>query len=207
MLIFERSKTKKTINHPQSIRMPRNPKHLCRAPTRAREQVSTRTLCPRRREGLEPPPRAKGLCVSKCRSSSRPRPNHLSPNRHPRRPLHHPKPKPPPPPQQYEIRIRHAVEAGPEITLTIWTNWTFDAVREALAKKLGRDDIRRKARFVFKASAGTSPWIAFKDVHLSFLACGAIQVVSGVLTEGPGDCWLRTRWLSSQRADDARLAA
>ncbi|CAE7519936.1 CPK19 [Symbiodinium natans] len=53
--------------------------------------------------------------------------------------------------------------AGPEIGLTIWTNWTFAAVREALAKKLGRDDIRRKARFVFKASAGTSPWIAFKE--------------------------------------------
>ncbi|CAE7925767.1 sodA [Symbiodinium sp. KB8] len=117
---------------------------------------------PRRREGLEPPPRAKESAYPSADPPPAP-PKPPEPKPTPKKAAPPPKPKPPPPPQQYEIRIRHAVEAGPEITLTIWTNWTFDAVREALAKKLGRDDIRRKARFVFKASAGTSPWIAFKD--------------------------------------------
>ena len=157
----------------------------------------------RRREGLEPPPRAKESAYPSADPHPAP-PKPPEPKPTPKKAAPPPKPKPPPPAQQYEIRIRHAVEAGPEITLTIWTNWTFDAVREALAKKLGRDDIRRKARFVFKASAGTSPWIAFKDGHLSLNAC--IQVVSGFHT-GPGDCWLGTRWLPSQRAHDARLAS
>eukprot|EP00439_Symbiodinium_sp_Y106_P063243 s3552_g9.t1 len=116
----------------------------------------------RRREGLEPPPRAKESAYPSADPHPAP-PKPPEPKPTPKKAAPPPKPKPPPPAQQYEIRIRHAVEAGPEITLTIWTNWTFDAVREALAKKLGRDDIRRKARFVFKASAGTSPWIAFKD--------------------------------------------
>ncbi|CAE7838571.1 unnamed protein product [Symbiodinium sp. CCMP2592] len=116
----------------------------------------------RRHEGLEPPPRAKESAYPSADPHPAP-PKPPEPKPTPKKAAPPPKPKPPPPAQQYEIRIRHAVEAGPEITLTIYTNWTFDAVREALAKKLGRDDIRRKARFVFKASAGTSPWIAFKD--------------------------------------------
>lgn len=79
-----------------------------------------------------------------------------------------PKPKPPPPPpEEYEIRIKHAVEAG-EVPLKIWTNWTFGAVRDALSKKLKRDDIQKKARFVFKAGTGTAPWIAFKDTKRRF---------------------------------------
>ena len=78
------------------------------------------------------------------------------------------KPKPPPPPpEEYERRIKHAVEAG-EVPLKIWTNWTFGAVRDALSKKLKRDDIQKKARFVFKAGTGTAPWIAFKDTKRRF---------------------------------------
>ncbi|CAJ1334523.1 unnamed protein product, partial [Effrenium voratum] len=71
-----------------------------------------------------------------------------------------PKPKPP---QEYEIRIRHAVESGPEVKLKVWTNWTFGMVRDALAKQQGRADIQKRARFAFKAGTGTAPWIAFKD--------------------------------------------
>ncbi|CAK9091470.1 Superoxide dismutase [Mn] [Durusdinium trenchii] len=79
------------------------------------------------------------------------------------KPTPKPKPKPVPrPPQEYEITIKHAVEPG-EVQLKIWSNWTFAAVRDALAKKLRREEIQKRARFVFKAGTGTAPWVAFKD--------------------------------------------
>ena len=128
----------------------------------------------RRPETLEPPPRVKESHPKADPPPSKP----PDPPKQPKKAAPPPKPKPPPPPpQQYDISIRHAVEAGPEVKVTIWTNWTFAAVREALAKKLGREDIRRKARFVFKASAGTSPWIAFKDLDALEMLCAMLGIV------------------------------
>ena len=99
-------------------------------------------------EQLEPPPRVRDLPETP--------PVKAEPKKPPA-----PKPKPPPPPpEEYEIIIKHAVEAG-EVPVKIWSNWTFGAVRDALARKLQRD--LKKARFVFKAGTGTAPWIAFKD--------------------------------------------
>ena len=66
------------------------------------------------------------------------------------------------PPEEYDLTIRHAVEEG-EVQLRVWSNWTFASVRKALAKKLGRDDIQKKARFVFRTGDGSSPWLSFKD--------------------------------------------
>ena len=71
-------------------------------------------------------------------------------------------PKVLPPAEEYEICIKHAVEPG-EVVLKIWSNWTFGTMRDALAKKLKREEISKKARFVFKAGTGTAPWVAFKD--------------------------------------------
>lgn len=71
-------------------------------------------------------------------------------------------PKVLPPAEEYEICIKHAVEPG-EVVLKIWSNWTFGTMRDALAKKLKRKKISKKARFVFKAGTGTAPWVAFKD--------------------------------------------
>ena len=66
------------------------------------------------------------------------------------------------PPEEYDLTIRHAVEEG-EVQLRVWSNWTFASVRKALAKKLGRDDIQKRARFVFRTGDGSSPWLSFKD--------------------------------------------
>ena len=66
------------------------------------------------------------------------------------------------PPEEYNLTIRHAVEEG-EVQLRVWSNWTFASVRKALAKKLGKDDIQKKARFVFRTGDGSSPWLSFKD--------------------------------------------
>ena len=158
----------------------------------------------RRHETLDPPPRVKeSMHPSADPSPAPPKPPESKPPQPKKAAPPKPKP-PPPPPQEYETRIRHAVEAGPEIKMTIWTNWTFAAVREALAKKLGREDIRRKARFVFKASAGTSPWIAFKDLSRGALRIlRLVQLISTEKSRGPGDRWLGTRWYPSGRADDA----
>ncbi|CAE8636599.1 unnamed protein product, partial [Polarella glacialis] len=57
----------------------------------------------------------------------------------------------------------HALEECSEVLLKVWTNWTFAEVREALASKLGREDVRRKARFVFKTGSGSAAWMSFKD--------------------------------------------
>lgn len=71
-------------------------------------------------------------------------------------------PKVLPPAEEYEICIKHAVEPG-EVVLKVWSNWTFGTMRDALARKLKREEISKKARFVFKAGTGTAPWVAFKD--------------------------------------------
>lgn len=41
---------------------------------------------------------------------------------------------------------------GGEVQLKIWSNWTFAAVRDALAKKLRREEIQKRARFLAEPS-------------------------------------------------------
>eukprot|EP00435_Cladocopium_sp_Y103_P013172 s5588_g3.t1 len=152
--------------HPYA-EMKRPPQHIATEPGTAPGRPQPYAVKSRPQEELNvPPPRVSDFrdSMETPQTASQPVPARFEPQtRAEPKPKVVPKPKPPPPPpEEYEIRIKHAVEAG-EVPLKIWTNWTFGAVRDALSKKLKRDDIQKKARFVFKAGTGTAPWIAFKD--------------------------------------------
>ncbi|CAL1134717.1 unnamed protein product [Cladocopium goreaui] len=149
--------------HPYA-EMKRPPQHIATEPPGRPQPYAVKS---RPQEELNvPPPRVSDFRdgMETPQTASQPVPARFEPQtRAEPKPKVVAKPKPPPPPpEEYEIRIKHAVEAG-EVPLKIWTNWTFGAVRDALSKKLKRDDIQKKARFVFKAGTGTAPWIAFKD--------------------------------------------
>ena len=102
------------------------------------------------------------------------------------------------PPEEYDLTIRHAVEEG-EVQLRVWSNWTFGAVRKALAKKLGRDDIQKKARFVFRAGDDTSAWLAFKDCRFCNLFAN-LQCHFAGQRDGEQKC----RWQQKRRDHVAR---
>jgi hypothetical protein len=65
-------------------------------------------------------------------------------------------------PHEVQIFVKQAVD-GMQVTLSAWTNWTFAKVKEALGQKLGRDDVKSRARLVFKAGDGIGAWVPFKD--------------------------------------------
>jgi len=68
--------------------------------------------------------------------------------------------------REVDISIQHAIETARATPLTVWTNWTFKEVREALARRVGSDEIREKARFVFKSGNEALSWMSFKDDEL-----------------------------------------
>jgi len=88
-----------------------------------------------------------------------------------------PAPAPPAPPQQQppplpplcevSLLVNHAVnECDVEVRLKVMSRQTLGQVREALADKLQREDVRTKARFVRKGADGKGPWVDIDDEEL-----------------------------------------
>eukprot|EP00913_Durusdinium_trenchii_P035748 g33450.t1 len=111
------------------------------------------------------------------------------------KPTPKPKPKPVPrPPQEYEITIKHAVEPG-EVQLKIWSNWTFAAVRDALAKKLRREEIQKRARFLAEPSILDLASRVALQLGLTQLMGQALQKVTDLV--GVGRNWKLQRFLDT----------
>jgi len=70
------------------------------------------------------------------------------------------------PSREISLRIRHAInEDGGQVVLQLWSHWKFHEVKQALAEHLGREDIRQKAKFVFRpgGQSAAGAWAAFKE--------------------------------------------
>lgn len=75
-------------------------------------------------------------------------------------------PPPPPPPEEIEILIKHAIKEGTGVQVKVCVNWTYKQVKEALAKKLGNDSVRKNAKLVFsKGSGWNTTWGFYQDTE------------------------------------------